>query len=69
MDAVGVAYEINTDEEKAQAYSDKFWPLMLDEEGNLYEFPEIIAYLDRIKAEHPVKEISQIRISHYRIER
>lgn len=60
MDALDVEYTINADEEKAQQYSDRFWPIMVDENGKEYEFPEIMEYLRVIRDGRPT--ISQIEI-------
>ena len=63
LDAYNIPYEINTNEEAAEFYSDLFWPLMIDEEGKVYQFSDIVAYFKEIEQNSKsAGEISQIRI-------
>ena len=43
--AAGIEYEENTDPTKAEEFSDKFWPIGIDEDGRLYEFPDLLSYI------------------------
>ena len=43
--SANIDYVENTDTEKAEQFSDKFWPIGVDESGRVYEFPDLLLYI------------------------
>lgn len=62
LGAARIEYVENTDPAKAEEFSDKFWPLGLDGNGTLYEFPDLLAYISTYREANPNPVISSIEI-------
>ena len=45
LDELGIEYKVGTDTQKISEYNDLFWPILVDENGVLRQFPDIIRFL------------------------
>ena len=45
LTALNIEYTENTDEEAGKQFNDLFWPVAIDEEGNVLQFPDLLAFI------------------------
>jgi hypothetical protein len=45
LNELGIEYKIGTDTQKISEYNDLFWPILVDENGVLRQFPDIVKFL------------------------
>lgn len=63
LEAANIEYVEGTDAAKIEEFSDKFWPIGVDDGGRVYEFPDLLLYIQSAP-ERPNPTISQISLPH-----